>query len=157
MGLESYFESTPKSVHQKRKEEYSASREKTVCGLGKVVKDTADDEGHDGVAEQLREGQGRITFQSPKPTSETEFNLSSIRESIRTRDALMPRLLNFPRFFEFLEMFPADYVLVVVRINLTAQAGALRARLPGISKVVGRPRDPVLEAWSYYTFKWAGH
>jgi hypothetical protein len=156
-GIKSYFESTPESVHQKRKEKYGASREETVCGLGKVVEDAADDESHDAVAEQLREGQGWITLQSPKPTSKTEFNLSSIRESIWTRDALMLRLLNSSRFFKFLEMLPADNILFVVRINFSAQAGVLWARLPGTSKVVRRSRDPVLEFWSYYTFKWAGH
>ena len=77
-----YLERSTESVDENSKEQQSTAIIEGSSIRLQVEKDRRDDESHDGVTEQLRQGQAGVGTKTPETTTETEHDLLAVRKSV---------------------------------------------------------------------------
>ena len=75
MRGKAYLESTGKGVEQDGKEKKSTTGVETTRVVLQLEEDTADDQGHDEVTDQLRQGQAGISLQALEASDHAQTDL----------------------------------------------------------------------------------
>lgn len=82
-----HLESTRESIQQNRKEQEGSPAVETGSVIAQVIEDTADDESHNRITDQLSERQRRIPPQTLKTTNDTQVDLLHHRQRVRRLDS----------------------------------------------------------------------
>jgi hypothetical protein len=152
---------------------------------GQVVEDGADDETHGDVSKQLTQSQTGIRLESPEASSQTDFDLFTVRQGVgrfgaairdgdesgvgvrssvlffldHPIDPVYSRalgLLRTPRSQKLLVLLAAKGILLVVLVELDLQLLVSLAGLPPLVKLFRRPGHLILEALPGSPFFGAG-
>jgi hypothetical protein len=145
------LQSRTEGVHEYSKEEYCATLEEGVSVRLHVVKDGANDECHDDVAEELSECQTGVTPQTLETTPQAKFDLLTVRESIRRLATRVLGLLCAARVNEFLCLLATNGVLLVVDFDILEQLSTLGAGLPACGELFGSSWNSVRPSLAHHT------
>lgn len=112
------LEGGTESVHQDGEEEKGGSRVETRSSRLEVEEDGRDDKTHDGVGDELRDGDTGVSLQANEASPQAKLHLLHVRERVRRLLALTLSLLELARLFEALAGLATNGVLLLVSFDL---------------------------------------